>query len=86
MEDLSLRSVEARLASNLLKNARTSGDQLVVPRRRWATFDAMAIRLGTVRDVLSRSLHNLEDEGLLRVERDAIIILDPNGLEARGKI
>ena len=85
VEDLSLRSVEARLAHNLLKHAELSGDHLVVQRRRWATFDEMAIRLGTVRDVLSRTLKTLENEGLLRVERDSIVILDASSLEARGK-
>jgi CRP/FNR family transcriptional regulator len=84
VEDLSLRSVEARLAKTLLKHAESSGERLVVPRRRWTTFDEMAVRLGTVRDVLSRALHTLEEEGLLRVERSFIIIIDVDGLKARG--
>ena len=84
VEDLSLRSVEARLASTLLKHAGVSGGRLVVHRRTWTTFDEMAARLGTVRDVLSRALKTLEDEGLLRVGRHEIAILDPRGLAARG--
>ena len=44
----------------------------------------MATRLGTVRDVLSRALKTLEDEGLLRVEKQEIIILDPARLASRG--
>lgn len=85
VEDLSLRSVEARLSNTLLKHAEHSGELLVVPRRRWTTFDEMAVRLGTVRDVLSRALRTLEGEGLLRVERHRIVILDPEGLKARGE-
>lgn len=85
VEDLSLRSVEERLASTLLKHAEMSGSRLTVPRRTWTTFDEMAIRLGTVRDVLSRALRTLEEEGLLRVERHEIVILDPEGLARRGK-
>jgi CRP/FNR family cyclic AMP-dependent transcriptional regulator len=85
VEDLSLRSVEARLAKTLLKHADVIGDRLVVPRRTWTTFDEMATRLGTVRDVLSRALKTLEDEQLLHVERHEIIILDPAGLAARGE-
>lgn len=85
VEDLSLRSVEARLAHTLLKHAERAGDRLIIPRRPWTTFDEMAIRLGTVRDVLSRALHTLEEEGLLRVERRAIVILDAERLAARGK-
>jgi CRP-like cAMP-binding protein len=84
VEDLSLRSVEARLAHTLLKNAENSEGQLVVRRRTWTTFDRMANRLGTVRDVLSRALRSLEEEGLLRVEKGAIILLDPEGLARRG--
>ncbi|MCU0520755.1 MAG: Crp/Fnr family transcriptional regulator [Anaerolineae bacterium] len=84
VEDLSLRSVEARLSSTLLKHAGMSCGRLVVPRQTWTTFDEMATRLGTVRDVLSRALKTLEDEGLLRVERHEITILDPAGLAARG--
>jgi CRP/FNR family cyclic AMP-dependent transcriptional regulator len=85
VEDLSLRSVEARVAKTLLKHAGVSGDRLVVPRRTWTTFDEMATRLGTVRDVLSRTLKTLEDEQLLHVERHEIVILDPAGLAARGE-
>jgi CRP-like cAMP-binding protein len=84
VEDLSLRSVEARLASTLLKNAENRDGRLIVPRRRWTTFDQMAARLGTVRDVLSRALHALEEERLLRVERHQIVLLDPEGLARRG--
>jgi hypothetical protein len=60
--------------------------QFVVPRRDWTTFDEMAVRLGTVRDVLSRALKTLEAENLLRVEKHAIVILDSKGLEERGRV
>ena len=84
VEDLSLRSVEARLAHTLLQHAQQSDGRWVVPRRAWTTFGEMATRLGTVRDVLSRTLRTLEEEGLLKVERHQIVILDPAGLAARG--
>ena len=42
VEDLSLRSVEARLAGTLPKNAEMKDGRLIVPRRQWATFDEMA--------------------------------------------
>jgi CRP-like cAMP-binding protein len=86
VEDLSLRSVEARLAGTLLSHAERQPDgQLVVPRRAWTTFDEMATRLGTVRDVLSRTLHNLEAAGLLEVRRHEIVLRDLPGLEARAR-
>ena len=84
VEDLSLRSVEARLANTLLQNVVLQGGELIVPRRAWATFDEMAVRLGTVRDVLSRALKTLEGEGLIRVGKQAIAILDPKGLAERA--
>src|SRR3990170_3246549 len=86
VEDLSLRSVETRLASTLLKHAEAREGRLIVPRRSWTTFDEMAVRLGTVRDVLSRALKTLEGEGLLRVEKQAIILLDTKGLEQRASL
>ncbi len=84
VEDLSLRSVEARLAHTLLENAELRDDLLLVPRRNWTTFDQMAVRLGTVRDVLSRALRTLENENLLKVERQFIVLLDPKGLAERA--
>jgi CRP/FNR family transcriptional regulator len=84
VEDLALRSVEGRLAHTLLHHAELHDGQLIVPRRSWTTFDEMAVRLGTVRDVLSRAFKALEAEKLLRVERRAIILLDPQGLAERG--
>lgn len=86
VEDLSLRSVEARLANTLLRNAELHDGKLIVPRREWTTFDEMAVRLGTVRDVLSRALKTLEGEGLLKVEKKVIVLLDPRGLEERGNL
>jgi CRP/FNR family transcriptional regulator len=84
VEDLALRSVEARLAHTLLQNAELHAGQLIVPRRAWATFDEMAVRLGTVRDVLSRALKTLEAENLLRVEKQFIVLLNPKGLAERA--
>lgn len=84
VEDLSLRSVEARLASTLLRYAQVHEGQLIVPRHEWTTFDEMAVRLGTVRDVLSRALKTLEAEGLIKVQKQRIILIDQKGLEQRG--
>lgn len=84
VEDLSLRSVEARLARTLLQYAEWQDGQLIVPRRAWTTFDEMAVRLGTVRDVLSRALKTLEAEQLLKVEKQYILLMDPTGLTERA--
>lgn len=84
VEDLSLRSVEARVANNLLQNAELQDGVLTVLRRNWTTFDEMAVRLGTVRDVLSRTFKTLEGEKLIRVEKKVIVILNPKGLSERA--
>lgn len=76
VEDLSLRTVEGRLARFLLDQA--GGE--VARRRRWPTQAEMAARLGTVPDVVNRALRKLAEEGLIRVERRQIHILDPDGL------
>lgn len=72
VEDLSLHSVEVRLARLLLQGA--EGD--AVQRRRWATQAEMAARLGTVPDVVNRALRKLALAGLIHVERQQIRILD----------
>ena len=84
VEDLSLRSVEARLASTLLRNTEFIDGQLVVQRREWTTLDEMAVRLGTVRDVLSRAMKTLELEGYIQVDKQQIIIVDPAELAKRA--
>ncbi len=86
IEDLSLCNVEARVARTLLRYAEPQGEHWLIPRQPWTTFDEMAVRLGTVRDVLSRALRRLENEGLLKVERNGILILDLDGLARRGEV
>lgn len=81
VEDLSLRTVEMRLARTLLERA--SAEVLV--RGSWATQSEMASRLGTVVFVLNRTLRAFEEEGLISVERDRIEILDREGLVAKAE-
>jgi CRP/FNR family transcriptional regulator len=78
--DLSLHSIEARLARRLLENAEGN----VVYRRRWSTQAEMAAHLGTVPDVLNRALRSLAEAGLIQVERQQITILDRDGLAAKA--
>ena len=82
VEDLSLRSVEARLARLLLEQAEGAS----VQRRRWATQAEMAARLGTVPDVVNRALRKLSEAGLIHVERHQIQILDQEGLKRIAQI
>lgn len=81
VEDLSLRTVEARVARLLLDETANP-----VERQRWATQAEMASRLGTVVDVINRALHKLEDEGLIRIARHRIEILDRQRLIEKAEI
>ena len=76
--DLSLRPVTGRLARLLLDSATDD----VVLRPRWFTQAELAARLGTVPDVVQRSLRGLETDGLIAVERQQIRILNRPALEA----
>ncbi len=80
IEDLSLRTIEARLARYLIEQSTEEHLQ----RPRWATQAEMANRLGTVPDVLNRALRNLAKDKLIYVERHQIKILDYKGLEAKA--
>ena len=79
VEDLSLRSVESRLARMLVEGAAKTA----VIRRKWATQTEMAARLGTVPDVLNRALRKLVEEGLIEVTRHQIRILDLDALRQK---
>jgi CRP-like cAMP-binding protein len=80
IEDLSLRTVVARLARMFLDHS----DGEILSRRRWSTQTEMAARLGTVPDVLNRALRSLADESLIEIERHQVRILDRAGLESKA--
>jgi CRP-like cAMP-binding protein len=75
VEDLSLRTVRGRLARFLLEHADARQSS-----QRW-TQDEIAASLGTVRDMVGRSLRAFEDAGLVRMDRQRIKLLDRQGLE-----
>ncbi len=77
IEDLSFRHVIGRLARLLLENAGGGENQNRL------TQQEMAAMAGTAREVVGRSLHALEDEGLIRMERHRIIILDEEALRKK---
>lgn len=74
VEDLALRQVSARLARLLLETA-TSKTPLPL------TQQEMAAHLGTVREMIGRSLRQMEARGLIRVEHGRITLVDRAGLE-----
>jgi CRP/FNR family cyclic AMP-dependent transcriptional regulator len=78
VEDLSLRSVTGRLAKLLLDQAAQGQDAVPLTRQQ------MAARLGTIREMVSRSLRELEDEGLVQRDGRQIVIADRAALERRA--
>ena len=52
--------------------------------RNW-TQDEIAANLGTVRDMVGRTLRAFADAGLVRIERQRIVLLDRDGLEAEAQ-
>jgi CRP/FNR family cyclic AMP-dependent transcriptional regulator len=79
VESLSLRTVRGRLARFLLDHVEEN-----TVSRRW-TQDEIAARLGTVRDMVGRTLRAFADAGLVRMERDHIVLLDRAGLESEAE-
>ena len=79
VEDLSLHSVRGRLARFLLDQA-DRGEL----NERW-TQDEVAAHLGTVRDVVGRTLRDFMDAGLVRREGAKLVLLDREGLEKEAQ-
>jgi CRP/FNR family transcriptional regulator len=81
VESLALHSVRTRLARFLLDYA-----QGRAPVRQW-TQEEIAVHIGTVREMVGRTMRDLSQDGLIRRERGRIVIVDLAGLEreAAGK-
>lgn len=77
VSDLSFRHVTSRLAKLLLTYGEGVGG-----RPTYLTQQEMAAMVGTVREVVSRSLRALEEEGAIRVDRNRVVILNREALEA----
>jgi len=74
--DIAFKKVANRLARIILEHvSETTG----TPRR--ISQQEMASMAGTAREVVSRSLRDLEDGGLIRIERNRIYIKDRASLE-----
>ncbi len=81
VERVTFGSVRQRLASTLLEFAAEAGASIfTLPE----TQEELAARLGTVREVVSRNLSRFQGEGLLRMQRREIEILDAEGLRAEA--
>jgi len=75
VESLALHTVRSRLARFLLAYA----EGLNAPRR-W-TQEEIAVHIGTVREMVGRTLRAFADEGLIRRERGRIVVVNREKLE-----
>jgi CRP-like cAMP-binding protein len=82
VDDLSLHTVQGRLAQLLLTQAAAAerGDE--VPAM---TQAEIAGHLGTVREMVARTLKSFEVLGLIQIERGSITVLDRAGLAAQAE-
>lgn len=93
VESLALYTVQQRLIRFLLKQADAATVATLAPGgggepatrvpHRWTQQD-IAVHLGTVRDVVGRALRSLEEDGLIRMERGRIVLLDRDELDRRA--
>ncbi len=82
VEELSFTTVRQRLIAYLLRKARMEGRQRPsAPVFALENYQAIAAEIGTVRDLVSRTLMRLQSEGFVRVEEGKITILSVTALE-----
>jgi len=76
VENLSLFSVEQRLAQYLLNEEKDG----LIKRQSWKTQAEIAAQLGTVVDVINRILQKFDKQGIIEVTRERFTILDKGRL------
>ena len=79
VEDLSFRTVVARLAKILLDHSQTADKTRLTQRD-------MAALVGSVREVISRSLKYMEDRELIEIRRRQIILKNLDGLKELAEL
>lgn len=79
IESVTFGSVRQRLAQTLLEAARASGGGIAL------THEELAMRLGTVREVVSRNLARFQAEGFIRIVKRQISIADIEALRAEAE-
>ncbi|KAA0237701.1 Crp/Fnr family transcriptional regulator [bacterium] len=82
VEQISLQTVQGRIARYLYQLAREEGvrttEGIVVPRE--ITQQDLASLVGSVREVVSRTLKVMEEDGIVQVRRKDIVICDVRAL------
>jgi CRP/FNR family transcriptional regulator len=84
IEELSFTTVRHRLAAFLLRLAQkdgkrtTEGVEITLP----VSNQELASQIGTVRELVSRSLSRFQSEGMLKIDGRSVVIQDLKALEA----
>ena len=83
IEQISLQTVQSRIARYLYMSAReegrVTGEGIVVARS--LTQQDLAAFVGSVREVVSRTLRVMEDDGLVEVRRTEFVVRDLDALK-----
>jgi CRP-like cAMP-binding protein len=82
VDELALHTVQGRLAKLLLARAEAAERGVPIPP---LTQADMAAQLGTVREMVSRTLRTFEGLGLIEMERGQIVVKDRAGLEEKAE-
>jgi CRP/FNR family transcriptional regulator len=82
VESVSFGSVRQRLARTILDLSQAEGAN---PFPFPLTHQELASRLGTVREVVSRNLSRFQAEGLLKIQKRELLLLDAEGLEREAE-
>ena len=77
VDEVAFRRMDVRLASLLQERARRQNPIRV-------THQQIASELGSSREVISRILEDFASQGLIRVTRGAVEVLDSESLESRA--
>ncbi|MBK9168171.1 MAG: Crp/Fnr family transcriptional regulator [Bryobacterales bacterium] len=82
VESVTFGSVRQRLARALIEFMEVAGsEEFVLP----VTHEELAFRLGTVREVVSRNLGRFQAEGILRLNKRDVVVLDAAALRAEAE-
>ena len=79
VEEVAFRRMDARVAALLLESGAADGAA-------HSTHQEIAVELGSSREVISRILRDLENEGMIRRNRGAIVLLDRDGLRRKAAV
>ena len=79
VEGLAFHSVTERVAHLILE---LSAGKVGKPIARDLTLEEMGAAVGTTREVISRTLYQLAEQGLIQVTRTEFIVADEGGLES----